>query len=120
MAKRFRTNNITKHKAIVLRHSQTPAELKLWLYLRGGRLQGCSFRRQHAIGPFIADFCCIQKNLIIEVDGGQHTEQLEYDTARTCFLESRGYRVLRFWNHEVEQNIDEVIKAIQQVLEEGG
>lgn len=118
MANNIRSNSTTKHKAIALRQTPTPAEAKLWRYLRGGRLQGCSFRRQHAVGPFIADFCCIQKKLIIEVDGGQHAEQVAYDEERTRYLASRGYHVLRFWNNEVEKDIEGVLEVIGTALKE--
>ena len=111
-----RTTNKTKHKAILLRHEPTLAEVKLWLYLRAGQLDGFSFRRQHAIGPFITDFCCIKAKLIIELDGGQHLEQVEYDQQRTAFLVSQGYKVLRFWNNDVMNNMDGVITSIQEVL----
>jgi len=99
-----------------------PAELKLWAYLRGGRLNGVKFRRQHAIGEYVADFCAIKARLIIELDGSQHLEQKEYDDDRTKYLESRGYRVLRFWNNDVMNRIDEVLKVIWSELhgEEAG
>jgi very-short-patch-repair endonuclease len=116
MPNAIRANNKTKHKAILLRHEPTPAEVKLWRYLRTDRLDGFSFRRQHAIGPFITDFCCIKAKLVIELDGGQHLEQEEYDQQRTAFLESQGYRVLRFWNNDVMNNIEAVIISIQQAF----
>jgi very-short-patch-repair endonuclease len=72
-----------------LRKNLTPAEQKLWSALRNDQL-GVNFRRQHAVGPYIADFCCIQKKLIIELDGGQHLEQEQYDAERTQFLQSKG------------------------------
>lgn len=102
-----------------LRKTLTPAERKLWSALRGDQL-GVSFRRQHAIGPYIADFACIQKKLIIELDGEQHLEQVEYDEERTKYLESLGYKVIRFWNNEVMKDMDGVIRAIWNALEEGG
>ena len=107
-----RTDNTTKHKAIQLRHAQTPAEVKLWRYLRAGRLGGFSFRRQHAIGPFITDFCCIKAKLVIELDGWQHMEQEEYDADRTKYLQSKGFRLVRFWNSDVMNDIDAVIQLI--------
>ena len=91
-----RTTPETQKKAIELRHKSTPAEIKLWGYLRADQINGRKFRRQHAIGPFITDFCCVKQKLVIELDGGQHLEQAEYDSARTKYLQSRGYRVLRF------------------------
>lgn len=103
-------------KARELRKALTPAERKLWAVLRGDKL-GANFRRQHAIGPYIADFCCIKGKLIIELDGSQHLEQAEYDDERTKFLEAQGYRVIRFWNSEVMKDLDGVIQAILLELE---
>ncbi len=104
-------------RARELRKNLTPAEQKLWKYLRGNQLKGVNFRRQHAIGIYIADFCSLKPKLVIELDGGQHTEQQEYDNARTAFLESEGYHVLRFWNNEVMENIEGVLLAIENVLD---
>jgi very-short-patch-repair endonuclease len=95
-----------------LRHSQTPAEIKLWAALKAHQLEGIQFRRQHPIGEFIVDFCAPSRKLIIEIDGSAHLNQQEYDTERTIFLESKGYRVLRFWNNDVMNNIDWVIEMI--------
>ncbi len=106
------------HQAGELRKQTTPAEKKLWAYLRLMREDGVRFRRQHAIGPYIADFCCVKKKLIIEVDGSQHLEQVAYDEARTQYLESLGYKVIRFWNHEVMKDMDGVIRAILNALED--
>ena len=80
------------------------------------KLNGVSFRRQHAIGNYIVDFVSIKKKLIIELDGSQHLEQTDYDEERTAYLESRGYRVVRFWNNQVEKEKDGVIRAIEVVL----
>ncbi|GAB4577727.1 MAG: endonuclease domain-containing protein [Anaerolineales bacterium] len=104
-------------KARQLRKALTPAERKLWALPRGDQLGG-SFRRQHAIGPYIADFCAPRKKLIIEVDGGQHLEQEEYDKERTQYLESQGYKVIRFWNNDVIKDMDGVIRAIRNALAE--
>ncbi len=104
-------------KARELRQELTPAERKLWAVLRGDQL-GVSFRRQHAIGPYIADFCCIKKKLIIELGGKQHLAQAESDAERTKYLNSLGYRVIRFWNSDVMKDLDSVIRAITQVLDE--
>jgi len=101
-----------------LRKELTPAERKLWAALRNDQM-GVNFRRQHAIGNYIPDFCCIKKKLIIELDGGQHVEQAEYDAERTKFLESQGYKVIRFWNNEVMNDINGVIRNIQFALEDG-
>lgn len=104
------------HQAGELRKALTPAERKLWAVLRGDQL-GVNFRRQHALGPYIADFCCVKKKLIIEVDGSQHLEQVEYDKQRTQFLNAQGYKVIRFWNNEVMKDLNGVIRAILNALE---
>jgi very-short-patch-repair endonuclease len=94
-----------------LRQDQTDAERKLWFRLRDRRLEGLKFRRQMPLGQFIADFCCEEAHLIIEVDGGQHNEN-DRDVARTKLLEAMGYLVLRFWNNDVLSNIDGVLETI--------
>ena len=104
-------------RAAELRRVPSEAEQKLWLRLRAHRLQDAHFRRQHAIGPYITDFCAPRKKLIIEVDGSHHLEQEQYDADRTAFLEANGYRVLRFWNNEVLGNIDAVLEVIWEALE---
>ena len=78
------------------------------------------FRRQRPMGQYIVDFVCLEAKLILEVDGGQHAEQLAYDSKRTAFLESLGYRVLWFWNNDVLQNVDGVVTVILAALEDGG
>ncbi len=116
MPRKQRSNPKTKHNAIKLRKEPTPAERKLWSRIRNDQL-GVTFRRQHAVGNYIPDFCCPKAKLIIELDGSQHLEQEEYDEERTVYLETQGYRVLRFWNHEVLRNIENVIKVILYALE---
>jgi very-short-patch-repair endonuclease len=111
-----RSNPKTRTHAIELRREPTPAEHKLWSIIRNDQL-GVNFRRQHAIGNYIPDFVCIEKKLIIELDGSQHLEQEEYDDQRTEYLEAQGYRVIRFWNNEVMNDIDGVIRKIQFTLE---
>ncbi len=96
-----------------LRKEPTDAENKLWLYLRGDQL-GVRFRRQLAIGPYIADFACPEKKLVVELDGGQHSEQIQYDDERTLFIKSKGYDVLRFWNNEVLRNTEGVMETIMR------
>jgi very-short-patch-repair endonuclease len=117
MPRHKRSNPKTKHQAIQLRKESTPAEHKLWSRLRNDRL-GVTFRRQHAIGNYIPDFCSPKAKLIIELDGGQHLEQEEYDIERTKYLEAQGYKVIRFWNNDVMKNIDSVILAIIQAIED--
>jgi very-short-patch-repair endonuclease len=107
-----RSSAHTMHRAGALRKVPTPAEAKLWAALRGDKLDGVNFRRQHAIGKYIVDFCSPKNKLVIELDGGQHTDLEDYDKSRTEYLESEGYHVLRFWNYEVVGKIDRVLKAI--------
>jgi very-short-patch-repair endonuclease len=105
-----------KNRARRLRREQTEAENKLWARLRARQLGGAKFRRQHSIGPFIADFFCIERGLVIELDGGQHADQVKRDQRRTAFIELCGYRVLRFWDNEVLQNIEAVLEQIIRLL----
>jgi very-short-patch-repair endonuclease len=93
----------------------TDAERKLWSVLRGANLEGAKFRRQQPIGPFIVDFVCLERGLIVEADGGQHCESTR-DRRRTAFLESKGYRILRFWNNDILSNIDVVAHVIAAAL----
>jgi very-short-patch-repair endonuclease len=116
MPRKKRSNPKTMHNAGKLRKDPTPAERKLWSRIRNDQL-GVTFRRQHAIGNYIPDFVCIEKKLIIELDGSQHLEQEEYDEERTKYLNSLGYKVIRFWNNDVTNNIDGVILAIIHALE---
>jgi len=111
------------HKLIPLARnlrSQMPeAEKQLWYYLRAHRFNNYSFRRQHPISEdYIIDFICLDKKLIIELDGGQHSKQQAYDAKRTEFLEHEGYKVLRFWNNEVFENIEGVLLSILNALED--
>jgi very-short-patch-repair endonuclease len=101
-----------KCRAKELRKTPTPAEQTLWVKLRNRGFKGLKFRRQHPIGPFIADFYCAHHRLVIEVDGAVHSGQQEQDTSRTAQLEALGYRVLRVWNEEVESNLDGVLQKI--------
>jgi very-short-patch-repair endonuclease len=114
-----RTTPKMQRRAAELRRNQTEAEARLWAYLRAHRANGVHFRRQHAIGYFVVDFCAPRVKLIVEVDGGQHIEQGEYDTERTRFLESQGYTVLRFWNNVILKDIDAVMAVILEALEAG-
>lgn len=100
--------------ARVLRKTMTDAERKLWLALRGRQLGGAKFRRQHPLGPYVLDFYCEESQLVIEVDGMQHVPVR--DAARTAWLEAHGRRVLRFWNHEVLQQLPAVLEAVLLAL----
>ena len=99
-----------------LRLSATPAERKLWEQLSARKVAGVRFNRQFPIGPFICDFVSRAAKLVIEVDGGQHAVDVAKDEARTAYLESRGYRVIRFWNNDVLERIDGVVSEIEHVL----
>ena len=99
-----------------LRKNQTDAERKLWRCLRARELCGFKFRRQYPIAPYIVDFICVEKQLIVEIDGGQHATMTELDNRRTEFLNARGYRVLRFWNNEVLRQLDAVLARILDSL----
>ncbi|HKU95841.1 MAG TPA: endonuclease domain-containing protein [Vineibacter sp.] len=100
-----------------LRQDSTDAERKLWRLIRS-RAAGHKFRRQHPIGPYFADFACVGRKLVIELDGGQHDAQRDYDERRTADLAAAGWRVLRFWNNEVLTNVDGVWRRIVAALEE--
>ena len=97
-----------------LRTASTDAERKLWSRLRGRQIQSLKFRRQHPIPPYIADFCCLERRLIVEIDGSQHSTPL--DANRTARLERDGWKVIRFWNNDVLSHIDSVLEAIIQTL----
>ncbi len=98
--------------AKVLRQNLTDAERALWYRIRAQRLVGLKFKRQEPMGRYIVDFVCHESKLIIELDGGQHADQVLADTLRTRFLESRGYHVLRFWNDEVLKNMEVVLEVV--------
>ena len=98
-------------RARLLRKAPTDAERALWSILRKRQAPAYRFRRQAPIGPYIVDFVCFENKLVIEVDG-QHVQQADYDSARTAWLESQGFRVMRFWNSEVLEEMDAVREAI--------
>jgi very-short-patch-repair endonuclease len=104
------------HRAEEMRREQTEGEAMLWSQLRAHRMNDIHFRRQYAIGRYIVDFCAVRRKLVIEVDGSPHLEQKENDDVRTHFLESQGYRVLRFWNGEVMNNLDTVLGIIREAI----
>jgi adenine-specific DNA-methyltransferase len=106
-----------KAKARELRAGTTEAEALLWQQLRGRRFQGFKFRRQRPLGPYILDFVCLEAGLVIEIDGGQHSEQQAYDQARTARIETQGLNVIRFWNHEVMNETSAVLEKIWQTLQ---
>ena len=100
-----------------LRRDRTRAEAELWRVLRNRRLGGFKFRRQLPIDRYFADFACVEARLVIELDGSQHGEQADYDARRTEALENAGYTVLRFWNRQVFEGLEGVIRTISQALE---
>jgi adenine-specific DNA-methyltransferase len=108
---------VTPSRARQLRARQTEAERKLWYLLRDRRLNGAKFRRQVPIGNYIVDFVCQEAKLVVELDGGQHTEQVAYDTARSEWLATVGYRVLRFWNTDLTENEEGVLTATVNELD---
>jgi very-short-patch-repair endonuclease len=108
----MRLTSTQRERSRQLRSAMTDAERKLWSALRDRQLEGVRFRRQFPIGQFIVDFVCLETKLILEVDGGQHDEQSQYDAARDLWLAHQGYRVIRVWNNEVMQNIAGVAEAI--------
>jgi very-short-patch-repair endonuclease len=110
-------NPITE-RARSLRKAQTDAESKLWYYLRAKRFYDLKFKRQEPIGPYYVDFVCRTKKIIIELDGGHHAEefQKEYDDVRTQYLESRDYKVIRFWNAEVFENPEGVLQTLHEEI----
>jgi very-short-patch-repair endonuclease len=93
-------------RARELRHEAGIAERLIWQLLSDRKLAGCKFRRQHPIGPYFADFACVEKKLVVEIDGEHHAFQIEADARRTELMNSRGWRVVRFWANEVVGNID--------------
>jgi len=103
-------------RAKELHRNLTVAEVRLWMRLKSHQLKGGHFRCQHAIGNYIVDFCAPRKKLIIELDGSQHLQQIEYDEKRTAFLEFKGYRILRFWDNDVMNDIEGVLRAIELAL----
>lgn len=111
----LRVDPTIRQRARELRQSATPAERKLWQHLRRRQLSGHYFRRQHPIGRVIVDFCCTQARLVIEVDGGVHTLQEEYDAARTEWLQDRAYHVIRFTNKEILHQIDGVLETTRRL-----
>ncbi|OGB90346.1 MAG: hypothetical protein A3H39_09345 [candidate division NC10 bacterium RIFCSPLOWO2_02_FULL_66_22] len=99
-----------------LRKNPTEAERSLWKHLRLRQLEGEKLRRQQPLGRYVVDFVCLEKRLIVELDGGQHAEQVASDAERTAWLESQGFRVVRFWNHHVLNDIEAVKEAIRDAL----
>ena len=106
---------LSRDRARRLRREETDAERRLWIRLRRHQL-GVQFRRQHPIGPYIVDFCCVERMLIVELDGGQHEDRRAQDAARTQWLGEQGFRVLRFSDHEALMETEAVLTEIQNHL----
>jgi very-short-patch-repair endonuclease len=106
-----------KNRARDLRKESTIAELNLWYTLRNRGLKGYKFHRQFVMGSYIVDFVCWEKKLVIEIDGGQHVQNIKYDENRTAYLNERGFRVLRYWNDEVLNKTEYVLENILEALE---
>jgi very-short-patch-repair endonuclease len=106
---------LSKFKKL-LRKSQTDAESIVWYNLRNRYLRNHKFRRQHVLHGYIVDFVCLKKRLVIELDGSQHMEQEEYDSLRTKTLENNGFKIIRFWNCDVLENLNGVLEVIYEAL----
>jgi very-short-patch-repair endonuclease len=105
-----------RSRARALRKNATEAEKLLWHRIRMWQLDDLKFRRQQPLGSYIVDFVCLEKRLIIELDGGQHAERKDYDSKRDAWLRDQGFIVFRFWNHNVLQNIESVADRIYQTV----
>ncbi|MGD2082197.1 MAG: DUF559 domain-containing protein [Chromatiales bacterium] len=105
-----------KRLARSLRKNQTDTERVLWRRLRNRQIAGRKFRRQEAIGRYVVDFVCLDEQLIVEIDGSQHADTTTFDQRRTDYLQSRGHRVLRFWDNEILEHLGAVLERIHQVL----
>lgn len=114
---RYTVGDGSIERARALRRNATAAETKLWSVLRGGALDGHKFRRQQRLGPFYADFVCQAARLVVEIDGETHVGNEEGDAGRTAFLEREGYRVLRFSNADVMENVEGVALVICSAFE---
>jgi very-short-patch-repair endonuclease len=111
-----KTDETLKFRARAMRTVATPAEAKLWSLLRAHRFSGVKFARQVVVEPYILDFAARSRKIAIELDGDTHAHRLQYDARRTAFLESRGYRVIRFTNADVMGNIEGVATMIEAAL----
>jgi very-short-patch-repair endonuclease len=107
---------MSRERARKLRKNMTDAERALWLRIRRRQILGYKFRRQQPLGKYILDFVCLESKLIVELDGGQHAVQEEYDSRRSQWLTEQGFRVLRLWNHQVFKESDAVVQAIYNAL----
>ena len=99
-----------------LRNDPTDAERLLWRHLKSRQIERCKFRRQHPYGDYILDFVCLERRVVVELDGSQHFDAAEYDQRRSRFLELAGFKVLRFWNNEVYGELEGVLEVIRGAL----
>jgi very-short-patch-repair endonuclease len=106
-----------RRRATAMRNAPTKAEAAAWQMLRKSRTNGAKFRRQAVLGPYVVDFVCFDPRVIVEIDGGQHAVAARRDAARTAWLETQGYCVLRFWNHDVLANPEGVRDSIVAAIE---
>jgi very-short-patch-repair endonuclease len=107
---------VARSRARQLRNDSTETERLLWQHLRRRQFDGFRFRRQQPLGVYIVDFVCLEKRLVIELDGGQHADSADYDERRSAWLESQGFRVLRFWDNDVWEDVEAVKQAIWDAL----
>ena len=107
-----------KENAGELRKNMTDQERKIWNIIRSRQFYGYRFLRQYVVGNYIVDFICREKNIVIEIDGGQHNQKsdIEYDNARTNYLNSRGYKVIRFWNNEIDNDLTGVFYKLKEIF----
>lgn len=110
-------NKLLKQRSRDLRNNLTDAEQMLWQKLRNKQIKAHKFRRQFVLGNYIVDFICLDKRLIVEVDGGQHMDNVDYDLQRDDWLKSQNFKVLRFWNNQVLNEIGSVLEVIVKNLE---
>jgi very-short-patch-repair endonuclease len=111
-----RIDPVMKQRSRSLRKEMTDAEQELWSALRGRQMQGFKFRRQYPLGNYILDFVSLEAKLVIELDGGQHQQQQDYDQQRDAWLLAQGFHVMRFWNDEVLSQFDSVREEIWRGL----
>jgi len=118
MYAKFSINKEILRRCKKLRRNSTPQEIIFWSRARAKRFKGLKFKRQYPIGKYIVDFVCLDKKFIVEIDGWQHKEenQERYDQGRTKFLEDSGFKVLRFWNNEINDNLEGVFLKIEEFL----
>ena len=115
--RRHKAEPKTLAQARCLREDSTPAERKLWRKLRDRQIHDCKFRRQFPVGPFIADFCCPERGLVVEIDGDSHADKTAEDAERTRKIEGRGYRVIRFTNSDIHERMRLVLEQIGKECE---